>query len=222
LPLLLGGGAFLIQIISKQEHMKKENATLSKVSHTRTLVSIAMMGAVSYVLAFMEMPVPLSPAFAKMDLSDFPALIAAFAFSPFAGLMVELIKNGLQLISTNTAGVGELANFLMGGAFVFTAGAIYKRHKTKYIALIACIAGSVAMGVAAAILNYFVLLPLYEQFMPLDQVIAAFGAFIPFIKTKFDVCLYNALPFTFLKGLVISLFTLIIYKRLSPILKGIK
>jgi riboflavin transporter FmnP len=78
------------------------------------------------------------------------------------------------------------------------------------------------MGIAAAILNYFVLLPLYGQFMPLDQVIAAFGAFIPFIKTKLDVCLYNALPFTMLKGLVISLFTMLIYKRLSPLLKGVK
>jgi riboflavin transporter FmnP len=193
----------------------------SKIN-TRTLVSIAMMAAVSYVLAFIEIQVPFSPTFAKMDLSDFPALIVAFAFSPFAGFMVELIKNGLQLISTSTAGVGELANFLMGGTFVFTAGAVYKRHKIKHMAWFGCIAGSVTMGIVAAILNYFVLLPLYEQFMPLDQVIAAFGAFIPFIKTKLDVCLYNALPFTFLKGLVISLFTLIIYKRLSPILKGIK
>jgi riboflavin transporter FmnP len=78
------------------------------------------------------------------------------------------------------------------------------------------------MGIAAAILNYFVLLPLYGQFMPLDQVIAAFGAFIPFIKTKFDICVYNAMPFTILKGLIISAFTILIYKRLSPLLKGAK
>ena len=187
---------------------------------TRILVSVAMLSAVAYLLAFIEIQVPLSPTFAKMDISDLPALIAAFAFGPLSGVMVELIKNGLQLISTNTAGIGELANFLMGSALAFTAGLIYQKQKTKKIALLGCMTGSVAMGVAAGILNYFVLLPLYENFMPLDQVIASFATFIPFIQTKLDVVLWNAVPFNFLKGLAISLVTMLIYKPLTPVLKG--
>lgn len=187
---------------------------------TRILVSVAMLSAVAYLLAFIEIQVPLSPTFAKMDISDLPALIAAFAFGPLSGVMVELIKNGLQLISTNTAGVGELANFLMGSALAFTAGLLYQKHKTKKIALLGCITGSVAMAFAAGILNYFVLLPLYENFMPLNQVIASFAAFIPFIQTKLDVVLWNAVPFNLLKGLTISLVTMLIYKPLTPILKG--
>jgi riboflavin transporter FmnP len=134
--------------------MEKVIATKNKVS-TRALIGIALMGAVSYILAFIEIPIPLSPSFARMDLSDFPALIVAFALGPLAGVLTELLKNSLQLITTDTAGVGELANFLMGSAFVFTAGSIYKHRKTKRVAWIACIAGSVAMGMAAAVLNYF-------------------------------------------------------------------
>ena len=84
-----------------------------------------MLAAISYILAFLEFPVPLSPAFARMDLSDFPALIGAFAFGPLCGLMIELVKNGLQLFSTSTGGVGELANFLMGGSYVLAAGLFY-------------------------------------------------------------------------------------------------
>ena len=186
---------------------------------TRTLVSAAMLSAVAYLLAFIEIQVPLSPTFAKMDISDLPALIAAFAFGPLSGVLVELIKNGLQLISTNTAGVGELANFLMGSALAFTAGLLYQKHKTKRTALFGCITGSVVMAFAAGILNYFVLLPLYENFMPLDQVIASFAAFIPFIQTKLDVVLWNAMPFNLLKGLEISLVTMLIYKPLTPIRK---
>jgi riboflavin transporter FmnP len=188
--------------------------------NTRTLVSVAMLAAISYVLAFIEIQVPLSPTFAKMDLSDFPALIAAFAINPLAGVIVEAIKNGLQLMSTSTGGIGELANFLMGSALAFTAGLFYHKLKTKKRAVLGCVLGTIAMAITAAILNYFVLLPLYSTFMPIEQVIEAFAAFIPFINTKLDVVLFNAIPFNLFKGAIISILTILVYKRLSPILKG--
>lgn len=190
--------------------------------NVRMLAMTAMLSAVSFILAFIEIPVPLSPSFARMDLSDFPALIGTFAFGPVSGLLIELVKNALQLISTSTGGVGELANFLMGGSYVFVAGIIYRFHKTKTTVWISCITASIVMGIVGAVTNYFILLPVFEQFMPLDQVIASFSAFIPFIKTKLDVVLYNAFPFNLLKGLVIGLFTMLVYKKLAPILKGLK
>ena len=115
---------------------------------------------------------------------------------------------------------GEIANFLMGASYVVAAGAIYKRHKTKKTAWITCVTASFVIDIAAALANYFILLPLFETFMPLDQLIASFGAFLPFIHTKLDIVLFNALPFNILKGLVIGSFTMLIYKRLAPILKG--
>jgi riboflavin transporter FmnP len=194
--------------------------TERSVSKTRKLTAAAILAAAAYLLAFLEFPVPLTPAFARMDLSDLPALIGAFAFGPVTGGMVELVKNLLGLMTSSTGGVGELANFLMGASYVFTAGAVYKHHKTKRMALIGGVAGSIAMGIMAAITNYFILLPMFEQFMPLEEIIAAFGEFIPFIHTKLDVVLYNAFPFNVLKGLVITAVTMLIYKKLSPILKG--
>ena len=194
----------------------RKNAVLS----VRTISMTAMLSAVAYLLAFVEFPVPLSPSFARMDLSDLPSLIGAVAFGPFSGLLIELVKNTLQLLTTSTGGIGEIANFLMGASYVVTAGFIYKRHKTKKTALLACIAASFVMGAAAALANYFILLPLFETFMPLNQLIASFGAFLPFIHTKLDIVLFNALPFNILKGLVIGGFTMLTYKRLAPILKG--
>ncbi len=190
--------------------------------NTRMLAMSAMLSAFSFILAFLEFPVPLSPSFARMDLSDFPALIGSFAFGPVSGILIELVKNALQLLTTSTSGVGELANFLMGGSYVIAAGLIYKCHKTKKTAVIACIIASVVMGAVAALTNYFILLPLFEQFMPLDALIASFGEFIPFIKTKLDVVLYNAFPFNLLKGLLIGFFTMLLYKHISPVLKGTK
>lgn len=186
----------------------------------RTITMTALLPAMAYVLAFVEFPVPLSPSFARMDLSDFPALIGAFVVGPLSGLLIELAKNTLQLMTTSTGGIGEIANFLMGASYVVTAGFIYNRHKTKKTALIACILASVVMGIAAALANYFILLPLFESFMPLDQLISSFAEFLPFIRTKLDVVLFNALPFNLLKGLAIGGFTMLTYKRLAPILEG--
>lgn len=187
---------------------------------TRVFTGTAMLSAVAFVLSFFEFPVPLTPSFARMDLSDLPALIGAFAYGPLAGVLIELIKNLLGLLSTQTGGVGELANFLMGAAFVLPAGLIYARKKTKKNAWIGCLVGSLVMGIAAALVNYFVLLPMFSVFMPLEEVIAAFGEILPFIQTKLDVVLYNAFPFNLLKGLCISGITMLIYKKLSPVLKG--
>ena len=193
---------------------------MKKQLSIRTMTSVAVLSAVAFVLAFFEFPVPLSPSFARMDLSDFPALIGAFAFGPVAGILIELVKKLLGLFSTATSGVGELANFLMGASYVLVAGFIYKYKKTRKMAMLACIISSVVMGIAAAIVNYFILLPLFETFMPLDQLIASFGEFLPFIKTRLDVVLFNALPFNILKGLVIGAIAMMIYKKLTPILKG--
>lgn len=187
---------------------------------TRTITITALLASISYILAFIEFPVPLSPSFARMDLSDIPALIGAFVFGPVTGVIIELIKNVLQLLSTSTAGVGELANFLIGASYVWIAGFIYKYKRTKKGAISAYIISSIVMGVVAMIVNYFILLPLFETFMPLDQLIASFSEFLPFIQTKLDVVLYNVLPFNIIKGLVVGLVTMVVYKKLTPVLKG--
>ncbi len=187
---------------------------------TRTITITALLASISYILAFIEFPVPLSPSFARMDLSDIPALIGAFALGPATGVIIELIKNVLQLLSTSTAGVGELANFLIGASYVWIAGFIYKYKRTKKGAISAYIISSIVMGVVATIVNYFILLPLFETFMPIDQLIASFSEFLPFIQTKLDVVLYNVLPFNVIKGLVVGLVTMVVYKKLTPVLKG--
>lgn len=199
-----------------------DNTTFNrkKFISTRTITITALLASISYILAFFEFPVPLSPSFARMDLSDIPALIGAFVFGPVTGVIIELIKNVLQLLSTSTAGVGELANFLIGASYVWIAGFIYKYKRTKKGAISAYIISSIVMGVVATIVNYFILLPLFETFMPIDQLIASFSEFLPFIQTKLDVVLYNVLPFNVIKGLVVGLVTMVVYKKLTPVLKG--
>ena len=130
------------------------------IQNVRMLTMTAVLSAIAFVLAFFEFPVPLSPSFARMDLSDLPALIGAFAYGPVSGVLIELVKNALQLLTSSTGGIGELANFIMGSSFVVAAGLIYKHHKTKKTAILACLIASVIMGVVATVVNYFILLPM--------------------------------------------------------------
>jgi len=196
------------------------NTAAASNQRMRRLTGIAVLSAAAFILSFIEFPLPISPSFYKMDVSDLPALIGSFAYGPLAGAAIELLKNLLGAFSSTTGGVGEFANFIMGASFVVPAGMVYKRKKTKKGAIIACVVGSVCRGIGAAFANYFIMLPLYSAFMPMDAIIAAFTKIMPFIHTKLEVVLFNVLPFNILKGALNSLAAMLIYKRLSPVLHG--
>lgn len=186
---------------------------------TNFLTKTAILSVIAYILMLLEIPVFFFPGFLKIDLSDLPALLGAFALGPAAGIIIELIKNVLHWITaTHTGGVGELANFIVGCALIIPAAFIYRKNKNKINAVIGMLTGIVAMSLVAAITNYYILLPFYAKIMPLEAIIemsAASNAFITDIKT---LILYGIIPFNIFKGVIISVITVLIYKKLSPIL----
>lgn len=191
-----------------------------KKINLRALVVSALMGTVGFVLMVLEFGIPLVPNFIKFDVSELPALIASFAFGPLYGVMVCFIKNVLHLFITNTAGVGELANFLMGCFLVVPAGLIYRRKKGRGSALVGALIGSVAMGFACVLINYFITYPIYYKIMiPEEVILNAYRAILPAVNSIFESLLIFNLPFTTAKGIIVSLFCFLIYKKLSSILK---
>lgn len=192
---------------------------------TRRLVEIAMLGAVASVLMYFEFPLPfIAPPFYEMDLSEVPVMIGAFALGPSAGALIELIKILVKLLikGTNTAFVGDIANYIIGCSFVVPAALIYKKHKTKRTALIGMMSGTVSMTVIGCFINAYVLLPTYATafHMPLDAIIEMGTSVNANIHDIFTFVLIAVAPFNLIKGLVISLLTLLLYKHVSPILKG--
>ena len=193
--------------------------TTSKVN-VRYLTVTAMLSAVAYILMFLDFSVPFMPGFIKMDLSELPALIGAFAMGPMCGVIVCLVKNVLHLFITSTGGVGELSNFILGVAFVLPAGPIYKHKKSRKNALIGSLFGAVMMAVFSIISNYFLVYPVYYNFMPEDVVLAAYQAIVPSVKSILQCLVYFNMPFTLVKGLFSVVITFLVYKHISPILKG--
>lgn len=180
----------------------------------------AMLAALSSVLMFISFPIPsLIPSFIKLDFSELPALIAAFAVSPVAGVTVCLVKNLVNLFFTTTGGVGEFCNFVMGAAMVFPAGLLYKYRKTRKVALLACFVGALSMAAISLPLNYFVTYPIYTAFMPMEAIMGMYKAINPQVETLWDALLWFNAPFTFVKGAIDSIFAFVIYKPLSSALK---
>ena len=196
--------------------------TQTTVSNTRRLTGIAMLSAVAGVLTYFAFPVPLMPSFIKLDFSELPALLAAFAYGPISGAAVCLVKNLVNLLHTSTGGIGTLCNFLLGVCFVVPAGVIYRRKRSRAGALIGALIGTLAMSVVSLFTNYFIVYPLYTAFMPMEAILGMYQAINPKVVTLWDALIWFNLPFTFVKGLCSVVMAFIIYKPLSPILKGIK
>lgn len=189
--------------------------------NVRYLTVTAMLTAIAYILMFFDFSVPfIMPEFIKMDLSELPALIGSFAMGPLCGVLICLLKNVLHLAITTTGGVGELSNFLLGAAFVIPAGLIYKHKKSRKSALVGSLLGDLFMGVFSIVSNYLLVYPFYYNFMPKETILNAYQAILPQMKTILQCLICFNLPFTMVKGLLSVVITFLIYKHISPILKG--
>lgn len=207
--------------MSNNTHAVAAPATKSNV---RTMVTVAMLGAISMILMLFEIPLWFAPSFYEIDLSEVPVLIGTFALGPVAGALTELVKILLKLIfkGTNTAFVGDIANYVIGCALVVPAGIIYKMRKTKGNAIIGMVVGTLVMTVAGCFINAYILLPAYGKAfgMPIDTLIGMGTAVNPAITGLGTFVMLAVAPFNIVKGVVVSIITLLLYKYVSPILKG--
>lgn len=198
--------------------------TVSKTTEKRVdvwkLTMTAMLSAIAFVLMFLEFSVPIMPPFIKMDLSDLPELIGAFAMGPVSGVAICLIKNLLHLFISTTGGVGELSNFILGACFVFPAGMIYRKWKGKKSAILGASLGSLLMAAVSIISNYYIVYPFYYNFMAEDAILSAYQAIFPGVESILQCLVVFNTPFTLVKGLISVGITVLIYKHISPFLKG--
>lgn len=199
-------------------------ATFAKqAARTHRLAVAGMLSAVAFVLMYVEFPIPaLIPSFIKMDVSDLPELLAAFALGPVWGVIVTLCKNVLFSILHGTSSnyVGELFNFVAGSVFSFTAGVIYHRGKSRKSALLGAIVGAALMALVSVPLNYFLVYPAYVKVygMPMEVIIGMYQAINPGADNLMKCLVLFNVPFTFCKGLLDVVLCFLIYKPLSPIL----
>ena len=199
---------------------------MTQKQKTHHLAVAAMLTAVAAVLQFIEFSIPLMPSFIKLDISDLPALLGTFSLGPVYGVAIQLVKNLLHLPFGSSAGVGELSNFILGAVFVFVAGVIYTRNKSRKSALVGSVVGAAAMALVSVVTNYFIVYPAYVVLyhLPLDAIVGMYEeilggvSHVPTQNALFNCLLVFNVPFTLVKGLLDTALCFLIYKPLSPLL----
>lgn len=203
------------------EVMRGEN--VKSRNKVRMMAQIGMLSAIAVVLMLFEIPLPFAPAFYEIDFSEVPVLVGCFVMGPLAGAAIEFLKILLNFAinGTATAGVGEIANFLIGCSLVIPAAVIYRRKRTRTGAIIGMVTGTVFMTVVGCFLNAFVLLPTYAMAfgMSIDGLVQMGTAVNSAITSLTTFVLFAVAPFNLLKGVMVSLIVFLIYKKISPVFK---
>ena len=185
---------------------------------TANLSRMAILAAVASILFLIE--IPLGMPFYKLDLSNIPVLIGAFGMGPAAGALILGVKSLIGLTHSSSAGVGELADFIMGLAMILPASLMYQRNKTRKTALTGMLTGMICAVVVSVFVNKWIMLPFYMGafHMTMEELVqvAHWGG----VDSEWKLLLLITAPFNLIKGLVISILTAVLYKRVSPILHG--
>lgn len=175
----------------------------------RRMILIAILGSISTVLMQLNFPLPALPAFLKVDFSEIPAVLAIMTMGPVAGIAVELLKNVLHwFLSGSPTGVpvGEIANFVTGVLFIMPIYLIFKQVRNAKGLTAGLITGTVVMAVGMSALNYFVFLPMYTYFLNMPAYTG---------DAMFNVIVLGILPFNVIKGIMLMVISLLLYKSMS-------
>ena len=190
------------------------------LSSTRRLTIVALCGALASVLMLWEIPMPfLVPGFYKLDFSELPILLCGFFVGPSGAVACEGLKIFLNLLfdGTTTAFVGEFANFTVGCALVLPAAICYRVWHTRKGALLSCLVGTACITVLGSAFNAFYLLPKFAQLfgMPLEVIVGMGTAINPAITNVGSFVLLAVAPLNLIKGLSVSLLTVLLYKKIA-------
>ncbi|HHW66406.1 MAG: riboflavin transporter [Epulopiscium sp.] len=191
-----------------------------RVFETSNLVKMGLLSALAFILMRLDFPIPGFPPFLKMDVSDIPSVIGALSIGPAAGVIVQLTKAFLYMVSGSDTGfVGPLANFIVGAAYVLPLGLVYKYKSNLKGFIIGCFAGTITMAAIGGLINYFVMIPFYAMIfgMSVDVIVSMGTKINAGINDLKTLVLYSIVPFNLLKASGISILSYGVYKALYPL-----
>lgn len=201
-----------------------ENVKTTKRFDVRRLVFTALMAALSIVLAeFLGFKVPIMPSFMTFDFSDVPAMLASMTMGPVSGVFVCLVKNIFGCFTTKTGCVGELSNFILSVCLVLPAGLLAHKSANTLRAVIGCVSGAVLMALVSIASNYFLVFPAYSVAFgaPIEAIVGMYQKILPSVDSLMDCLVIFNMPFTFVKGFIAALVSIVLYKKLRPVFNGL-
>ena len=198
---------------------------IRQTSKTKRICTIAICSAIAAVLHMLDFPLPfLAPEFYKLDFSELPVMLCGFYLGPSAAVACEAVKILLKLLlkGTSTAFVGDFANFAVGCSLVLPAAIIYHTKKSRASALWGLVVGTVVLTIFGSLFNAVYLLPKFSQLygLPLDAIIGMGSKINGGIKSLQSFVMLAVAPLNLIKGVMISVLTLLLYKKVARPLFG--
>ena len=214
-----------LAVLSKfSEQFFPEKRTVSKA---RYVSIVGICAAIATVLHVLDFPLLfLAPEFYKLDFSELPVLLCGFYLGPTATVACEGVKILLKLVvkGTSTAFVGDFANFVVGCSFVLPATVWYHLHKHKSGAIVGLILGTASMAILGSAFNAVYLLPKFSQLfgLPLDTIVSMGTAIHSGVSNVTTFVMLCVAPLNLVKGTVVSILTMLLYKRVARPLFGLR
>lgn len=195
-----------------------------KKLNVREIALIGILGGLAAVLMMFRFPLPFMPPFMDFDFSSLPEMIGGFALGPVAAVFIILVKilAKLCLMGSGSMLTGELQNVLLSMAYVLPAVFIYDRHKSKKSAEQGMLAGTIICSITAIFTNLFIIIPFYINLYNYDMamIIEMCTKVNPYITSTTMLAILGIIPFNLIKNGVASIVTLLLYKKISPMMKS--
>ncbi|MCG1009076.1 ECF transporter S component [Salinicoccus sp. ID82-1] len=170
------------------------------------LIIISILAALSFILMLIQFPIPFLPPFLTVDFSDIPAFIGFIVFGGGAGALIIIMKIVLYGLLMASEPIGPLSNMLAAFSLLLPIYFIYAKYRTKRSLIAGFIAGIIVLTAMMAVLNYFVLLPMYGIIVDQSDLIANIRA----------VVTAGIIPFNLIKGTLVCLAAYIVYVKVIP------
>ena len=197
-----------------------EHSIRAQKISVRVIAQVGILAAISYLLRFFEVPLPIFPPFLRIDLSDVVAVFGGISMGPVAGFIIVVVKNLLQaLTGSSTGGVGEFANILIAGPYVLMISIFCQKVKSYKNVLIGAVIGTIAMAIVGSVVNYYIMFPLYSKVMiPMEVIIGMGTALNPKVTDLFSFMIWLIIPFNIVKGAIMTVVILPLYKKMEKLL----
>ena len=196
------------------------NKPLRSATRVQMITLVGVFAAISTILMFIEMPIPFMPPFLKIDLSGVPILIMGFMYGPLPAIYVTIIKDAIHMLSSQTGCVGEFADMIILCSFSVVSSLLYRKNPSRKGVVISVLAGAATITVVGSLANKFMLIPFYSKIMPLEAIIEACHAVNPMVDSMNAYILFGAAPFNLIKGLILSVLTLLLYNKMSGFIRS--
>ena len=215
ISLFIGINLFYKLISNKERKLTIKEMTL-----------IALQSAITIILyQFVKFNLPFFPPWLDIQVSEVPAMITGFAYGPYAGFLVILVRFIVKLPMTITAGVGEFADLILSSCVVIISSHIYSKNRTIKGALIGTIIAVIVSTILSIFINWLILIPAYVNIanFPLTALVNMMKYFTIYEVTQdnfmLTYILFGVIPFNVFRYIIVVIVTFALYKKIHIILK---